>query len=338
MVLWTLGLFLGLEALTGQVIEPVFEGHSTGLSPVAVVISATFWAWLWGPVGLVLATPLTVILVVLAATSLLSNFLMFSWETNPRIGGGNFYQRMLARDPIEAVEQAKSFMATHSLSDYCDEVARPALILAQRDVERGVLDDGKTRIIHETVDNLFIDIAHEHWVSKKEAHAATLTPATKLPLLEKDQLALNWRSKEPLVSIGVHSKLDESAAVVMATLVQIHGIASRMENPEALGAAKLAKLDLSGVALICLSSIDMMTPAHIHYAARRLKSRAPHAKVLLGVWSAIDDKALSDLKEAVNADYVARTFHEAAAIILGEATARNLIEAKIQPTLAAKSG
>jgi predicted PurR-regulated permease PerM len=65
MVLWTLGLFLGLEALTGQIIEPIFEGHSTGLSPVAVVLSATFWAWLWGPVGLVIATPLTVILVVL---------------------------------------------------------------------------------------------------------------------------------------------------------------------------------------------------------------------------------------------------------------------------------
>ena len=339
MVLWTLGLFLGLEALTGQVIEPVFEGHSTGLSPVAVVISATFWAWLWGPVGLVLATPLTVILVVLGRHITALKFLDVLLGDEPALSEAeNFYQRMLARDPIEAVEQAKSFMATHSLSDYCDEVARPALILAQRDVERGVLDDGKTRIMHETVDNLFIDIAHEHWVSKKEAHAATLTPATKLPLLEKDQLALNWRSKEPLVSIGVHSKLDESAAVVMATLAQIHGIATRMENPEALGAARLAKLDLSGVALICLSSIDMRTPAHIHYAARRLKSRAPHAKVLLGVWSAIDDKALSDLKEAVNADYVARTFHEAAAIILEEATARNLIEAKIQPTLAAKSG
>jgi predicted PurR-regulated permease PerM len=339
MVLWTLGLFLGLEALTGQVIEPVFEGHSTGLSPVAVVISATFWAWLWGPVGLVLATPLTVILVVLGRHITALKFLDVLLGDEPALSEAeNFYQRMLARDPIEAVEQAKSFMATHSLSDYCDEVARPALILAQRDVERGVLDDGKTRIMHETVDNLFIDIAHEHWVSKKEAHAATLTPATKLPLLEKDQLALNWRSKEPLVSIGVNSKLDESAAVVMATLAQIHGIATRMESPEALGAARLAKLDLSGVALICLSSIDMRTPAHIHYAARRLKSRAPHAKVLLGVWSAIDDKALSDLKEAVNADYVARTFHEAAAIILEEATAKNLIEAKIQPTLAAKSG
>jgi predicted PurR-regulated permease PerM len=339
MLLWTLALFFGLEVITSQVIEPVYVGHSTGLSPIAVVISATFWAWLWGPVGLVLATPLTVILVVLGRHITALKFLDVLLGDEPALSEAeSFYQRMLARDPVEAVEQAKSFMATHSLSDYCDEVVRPALILAQKDVERGVLDEGKTRIMHEDVDNLFIDIAHEHWVSKKEAHAATLTPATKLPLLEKDQWALNWRSKEPLVSIGVHSKLDESAAVVLATLAQIHGIATRMESPEALGAAKLAKLDLSGAALICLSSIDMRTPAHIHYVARRLKSRAPHAKLLLGVWSATDDKALSDLKEAVNADYVARTFHQAAAIVLEQATLGRRTEANIQPTLTAKSG
>jgi predicted PurR-regulated permease PerM len=339
MVLWTLALFLGLEALTGQVIEPVFEGHSTGLSPIAVVISATFWAWLWGPVGLVLATPLTVILVVLGRHIPALKFLDVLLGDEPALSEAeNFYQRMLARDPIEAVEQAKAFMATHSLSEYCDEVVQPALILAQKDAERGVLDEGKTSIMHEDVDNLFTDLAHEHWVSKKEARTATLAPATKLPFLEKDQLALNWRSNEPLVSIGVHGKLDESAAVVMATLAQIHGIPTRMESSEVLRAAKLAKLDLSGAALICLSSIDMRTPAHIHYAARRLKSRAPHASLLLGIWSAIDDKTLNDLKEAVNADYVARTFHEAAAIILREATTGNLIETTIQPKLTAKSG
>jgi hypothetical protein len=74
--------------------------------------------------------------------------------------------------------------------------------------------------------------------------------------------------------------------------------------------------------MICLSSVDMKTPAHIHYAARRLKSRAPHAKLLLTVWSAKDDKALTGLKEAVNADYSARSFHQATVIILEEAAAR----------------
>jgi hypothetical protein len=89
--------------------------------------------------------------------------------------------------------------------------------------------------------------------------------------------------------------------------------------------------------MICLSSIDMKTPAHIHYAARRLKDRAPDAKMLLGVWSGDDDKALTDLKEAVNADYIARSFHEAVALILEEATAGYRTETNIQPSLEAKS-
>ena len=196
MVLWTLGLFLGLEALTGQIVEPIFEGHSTGLSPVAVVLSATFWAWLWGPVGLVIATPLTVMLVVLGRHIEALKFLEILLGDEPALSESeNFYQRMLARDPVEAVEQAKSFMSKHSLSDYCDEIARPALILAQKDAERGVLEKDKTKTLCETVDNLFIDIAHEHWVSRKEAHAMNITAATKLPNLEQDQLALSWRPK-----------------------------------------------------------------------------------------------------------------------------------------------
>jgi predicted PurR-regulated permease PerM len=320
MALWTALLFVVLEGITGQIIEPIFEGHSTGLSPVAVVLAATFWAWLWGPVGLVLATPLTVILVVLGRHVEALKFLDVMFGSEPALSEAqNCYQRMLARDPVEAVEQAKTFMTTHSLADYCDEIARPTLLLAQKDTERGVLEEVKTKILRETVESLFADIAHEHWTAKKEAHATALAPAGKLPILDKDHLALSWRSEAPLVSIGVHTELDEAAAAILSTLVNVHGIGTKIERPEALKVANLATLELSGVPMICLSSVAMKTPAHIHYAARRIKSRAPHAKLLLGVWSAIDEKALSALKEAVRADYSARSFHEAAAIILEEA-------------------
>jgi predicted PurR-regulated permease PerM len=323
MVLWTAVLFLGLEGLTGQVIEPIFAGHSSGLSPVAVVLAATFWAWLWGPIGLVLATPLTVILVVLGHHVDALKFLDVMFGNEPVLSDAeSFYQRMLARDPVEAVEQAKSFMARHSLCDYCDEVVRPALMLAQKDTERGILEEGNAKILRETVDYLFTDIAHEHWVARKEAHAAILAPTAKLPILNKDQLALSWRSESALVSIGVRTELDEAAAIVLSTIANIHGIGTRIERPDALKAANLTTLDFTGVSMICLSSVDMKTPAHIHYAARRLKSRAPHAKLLLAVWSAKDDKTLTGLQEAVNANCSARSFHQAAAIILEEAAAR----------------
>jgi hypothetical protein len=164
----------------------------------------------------------------------------------------------------------------------------------------------------------------------------SIAATAKLPIFEQpDQLALNWRSNEPLLLVGVRSDLDEAAATVLATLTEIHGVKARVERLEALGAANLAKLDLSTTALICLSSIDMKTPAHIQYAARRLRSRAPEAKIVLGVWSAADGKPLIELKNAVNADYVARTFHEAATIILHEAIATQVAPADITSALPA---
>jgi predicted PurR-regulated permease PerM len=321
MLLWTIALFLVLELLTGQLVEPVIQGHSTGLSPIAVLVAATFWAWLWGPVGLVLAVPLTVILVVLGRHVDALKFFDILLGDKPALSEAEgFYQRMLARDPIEAVEQAKSYMTTHSLVGYCDEVVRPALMLAQKDVERGILEDNKKVHIRETVESLSDDIAHEHWLARAEADASTTASAAKLPFLDPDQLAPAWRSSKPLLVIGARSELDQAAAAIFSTLVEMHGVPARVERAEMLKACNIADMDLSGVALMCVSCVDMKTPAHIHFAARRLKSRAPHAKLLLGLWSAKEDDAGIKLKEAVGADDFARTFEQAAAIILREAT------------------
>jgi hypothetical protein len=303
MVIWTAALFLSLEIVTGQVIEPVVEGHSTGLSPLAVVVAATFWAWLWGPVGLVLATPLTVILVVLGRHVDALKFLDILFGDQPALSESeSFYQRMLANDPVEAVEQAKAFMSAHSLADYCDHVARPGLLLAQRDAERGQLHESARKNLRDTVETLLSDIAHEHWLIAKEKHASGIANAAKLPVLNNEQLPAAWRSGRSVIVMGVHGEFDEAAAKVLATLSETHGVAVRIETPEILSAANLANLDVTGTALMCLSTLDIKTPAHIHFAARRLRSRAPHAKLLLAVWSAVDSKELADLQNAIQAD------------------------------------
>jgi predicted PurR-regulated permease PerM len=322
MTLWTIVLFLGLEVVTSQLIEPVIQGHSTGLSPFAVVIAATFWAWLWGPVGLVLAVPLTVILVVLGRhIDALKFFDVLLGDKRALSEAEGFYQRMLAGDPIEAIEQAKCYMTTHPLSGYCDEVVRPALLLAQKDAERGILEEDKKVHMRKTVESLSADIAHELQFACRETDATAMTSVARIPIIDRDQLAPAWRSAKPLLVIGARAELDQAAAAVLAALVEMHGIPARVERAEMLTACNIANLDLSGVAMMCVSSVDMKIPAHIHFAARRLKSRAPHAKLLLGLWSAKDDKAGAELKDAVGADDFARTFHQAAAIILQEATA-----------------
>ena len=116
MLLWTVALFLVVEPVVGHVIEPMVYGHSTGLSPVAVVASATFWTALWGPIGLVLATPLTVCLVVLGRHVERLEFLDVMFGDRPALSPPEiFYQRMLAGDPTEASEKAEEFLKERSL-------------------------------------------------------------------------------------------------------------------------------------------------------------------------------------------------------------------------------
>ena len=128
MLMWTAALFLVVEPVVGHVIEPLLHGHSTGLSPTAVVASATFWTALWGPVGLVLATPLTVCLVVLGRHVERLEFLDVMLGDRPALSPSElFYQRMLAEDPAEAVDKAEEFLKDKALSTYYDEVALPGL-------------------------------------------------------------------------------------------------------------------------------------------------------------------------------------------------------------------
>src|SRR6478735_5769647 len=141
MLLWTVALFVVVEPVVGHVIEPMVYGHSTGLSPVAVVASATFWTALWGPIGLVLATPLTVCLVVLGRHVERLEFLDVMFGDRPALSPPEiFYQRMLAGDPTEASDKAEEFLKERSLSSYYDEVALKGLQLAQADADRGALD------------------------------------------------------------------------------------------------------------------------------------------------------------------------------------------------------
>src|ERR1700691_14301 len=121
MVLMTAALFLVAETIVGQAIEPLVSGHSTGLSPVAIITSATFWTWLWGPVGLILATPLSMCLVVIGRHVDQLKFLEVMFGDQPPLTPAELiYQRMLANDPIEAAEQARMFLKEKPLIAYYD--------------------------------------------------------------------------------------------------------------------------------------------------------------------------------------------------------------------------
>jgi predicted PurR-regulated permease PerM len=333
MAFWTIGLFVVLEGVTGQVIEPVFEGRSTGLTPIAIIIAATFWAWLWGPVGLVIATPLTVVLVALGRHVEALKFFDVLLGDEPALSESQvFYHRMLSNDPLAVVEHAKVFMARHSLSHYCDLVARPALALAHKDVERGFLGVEKLESFRASVEGLFADIVHEYR-ALRGLEGRKETQAQRLPVLRPDELIGAWRTKAPLVTVGTHTDLDGAAASMLAMVASTHGVPARVLLPSTLSAANLENLDLSDAALVCLSYFDCKTPARIQYAARRAKSKAPDAKVMLGLWTATDS-VLETVRAEVGADFAVNTLHDAATIILAEASGGKSVRERDETELA----
>jgi predicted PurR-regulated permease PerM len=330
MLLWTGALFLVVEPVVGHVIEPLLYGHSTGLSPVAVVASATFWTALWGPVGLVLATPLTVCLVVLGRHVERLEFLDVMFGDRPALSPPEiFYQRMLAGDPAEAVDKAEEFLKERPLSTYYDEVALPGLMLAQTDVARGTLDRVQAEKIKAAVFEVVDDLVDrddgkppQKTTHDPEAAAAVETvdnAPPELPVLKKEELAPEWQADTPVLCVAGRGPLDESAAAMLAQLLQKHGLGARVEGADAVATSNILRLETSGLAMVCLSYLDTSSPAHMRYTIRRMRRRLPKAQVLLGCWRTGADAAT--LLETTKPDAVATSLREAVKLCIEAARA-----------------
>ena len=206
LTLWVAALFLVTEPIIGQLVEPMLYGRSTGLSPISVVISAIFWGWLWGPVGLILSTPLTLCLVVLGRHVKQLEFLNVLFGDRPALTRvENFYQRVLAGDPDEVQEHAEELLKEMSLSSYYDEVALKGLELAARDLARGVLTRPQVERIKEAVTTLVTELADYDDVDPETAPKASpdRSAAEDLPkhpapdgaMPESLKLPAKWRTK-----------------------------------------------------------------------------------------------------------------------------------------------
>ncbi|SED16067.1 AI-2E family transporter [Bradyrhizobium erythrophlei] len=325
MLLWTLALFFTVEPVVGHVIEPMVYGHSTGLSPVAVVAAATFWTALWGPIGLVLATPLTICLVVLGRHVERLEFLDVMFGDRPALSPPEiFYQRMLAGDPAEAAEKAEQFLKERSLASYYDEVALKGLQLAQIDAARGALDPERLTKIRDAVAEFAGDVADQddraptkvHLTTDAEASSAVESVAENaahenLPIVSKENLPSDWLGEYPVLCLAGRSLIDEAAAIMLAQLSTAHGLAARVEGADALSSANVFRLDGTGVAIACLVYLDSSGPAHMRYSVRRLRRKLPKALIILGCWvKDIDPDALEALRDSAKADLVAASLGE----------------------------
>jgi len=290
MLILTAALFVVLELLAGQVLEPLIYGHSSGLSPLAIILAASFWTWLWGPVGLVLATPLTVCLVVVGRHVDRLQFLDVMLGDRPPLTPPQLvYQRMLAGDPMEAVEQAHEYLKDASLEDYYDEILLKGLRLAEADRRLGHLDEDRLNRILSTVEELVADLEAHHDTAVTEAVSTdmSLSPGAAIAI----EQARSQRASIPAPSnlpravlcIPGFGNLDAAAALVLAHLLRRRGIGATAEKAGALSMSKIFSLDLADVPLACICYVGQPSTAKIQYAVRTLGKKGHGTRILLAI-------------------------------------------------------
>ena len=267
MALWTIALFAVVEPLTGQVIEPLVCGRTAGLSPVAVVVAASFWTWLWGPLGLLLSTPLTLCLVVLARHVDRLQFIDVMLGDKPALTPQQAaYQRMLTGDPIEAIEQARSFLKKGSVEAYYEEIILGALRLAKADAKLGRLDDKRLENIHQTVSEIIEDL---------NAHKTPSDKTREAGKLKANVIDINTRKLGPVVfCISGLGRLDDCVALVLADFLKRRGFVARTT-------AATTAIENDAAEVVCVCFLEDVTAARSDFTIRKLSRQAPTAKVIV---------------------------------------------------------
>ena len=267
-----LGLFVVAELVMGQVIEPLLYGHSTGLSPIAVILSAAFWAFLWGPIGLLLATPLTVCLVVIGRYVEPLAFLDVMLGDRPPLDPPEtFYQRALEGNAKELAAQARKAIADTSLAEYYDRVAMRGLALAQADLSRDALAFERLDAIHRQIEALLTRLAQ---AGSDPGPAPAATPP-------------EWREDTAVVCLPGRGQLDDLAATMAMQVLRGAGFGARCESNSVLGAGRSNQGGLASARLCCLSVLEQgSSPSGIRYLLRRVERQMPNAAVVVCLWHA----------------------------------------------------
>jgi predicted PurR-regulated permease PerM len=313
-VFWTAGLYLVLEPITGQVVEPFLYGRTVGLSPLAIVVAATFWTWVWGPVGLLLSTPLTLCLAVVGRHVERLKFLDVLLGNRPPLAyEESFYLRILAGDPDDATKLAEDYLKQHSLCDYYD-VALKALAFAQADSQRGALDAQRCAGVKELIEGLIQNLSDR----PKTAEFESMGENRREPAPEHgndNQLAPEWRN-HPVLCVAGRDALDEAAALLLIDLLERNGIDARLISAGDASPANIERLDVEGVKVICLSYLESGSGTNAHYLMRRLRRRMPAAQAIAGFWGlASDNSQFLDVVATAGCDVIT-TFSEALGRIL----------------------
>jgi predicted PurR-regulated permease PerM len=314
LVLWTGALFLVMELVSGNILEPLLYGSRTGLSPLAIIVAAIFWTWLWGPLGLVLSTPLTVCMVVLGRYVPQFEFLEVLFGNEPVLDPHTrLYQRLLSGNVDEATDNAEEFLEKKYLVDYYDAIGIPALLLAEQDRQRGALRDEQRQRLAMTAQTLVTnleDIAdeeeHEEDESEENAKPSDAAPAeddTAVDLLPDGE-------GMTVLCAGGRGDIDDAAAAMLAQILEVQGAVAASITHESLQPLAARKLVLDKVDIVIVTFLNGTSATHARIVVRRLKKLQPGLRV--GVLAPAEGGFGEGKAESIGADFIASSASEAA--------------------------
>lgn len=296
--LLTFGLFVVMELISNNVIEPWLYGSSTGLSPMAVIVSAVFWTWLWGAPGLILATPLTVCIAVLGKYVPSLSYLDVLLGDKPPIAvEDRFYQRLLALDEEETLELVEAHVAARQLPAAFDEIVIPALRQSEEDFRRGDLSE-VTR--------------HEMYAAVREllAEVGEVPPATA--------------EAARVLCLPASNEADELAALMLARLLGEAGVPAVVLSAKLMTGELLEKAVTAAPSLVCISAVPPGSVLPAAHLCKRLRERLGGTLITVGLWghgAHEESRRLERLKRA-QADHIFTSLNQAA------------VEIRVQPALA----
>ena len=301
-LLWTLGLFVTLEAITGNALEPWLYGSSTGLSPAAVIVAATFWTWLWGGVGLLLATPLTVCVAVIGKYIPSLSFLDALLGDEPTLTiNERFYQRLLAMDRREACIVADEYRKDHTAVETYSSLFVPALAAEEREKQNGAIDERHQRFIFDTTRELMEDIVGDSGAASSDAKTdgkdndKNTAPSVPAPVL----------SKVPVFCLPAVDEADEIVAIMLAHSLEREGYKSESLSFKTLANEMVAQVIEAGCGVVCVSATPPHDDLHTRYLCKLLRSKLPKIHIVVGLWDAeMDDAKLLRRRERLTADKV----------------------------------
>lgn len=264
------GLFVFVELISNMALEPWLYGNRTGVSPLALLVAAAFWAWLWGVAGLFLAIPLTVCLVVMGKYIPQLEFLWVLLGDQPVLAPHErLYQRLLASNREEADDLLEASLRTQSLTEVCDTIILPALQLAEDDVERGALRESKRKYVLDHVDQ---------WADE-------LLESVTNPRGKKQSPAPELMDVPPVFCIPGADRADEIGAKLVVTILREHGIpAKAFSRGEARSLAATAD-----TSLVIVSALPPDAVAPARQVGKRVRAQLGDVPIIVGLWHARGD-------------------------------------------------